>query len=338
MSIRREIEVTRKALPRPIDVTYGTNILSIEFDLVDFNLPAAVIAEASCKGVSGKSRTQSCSVSENVISFTPKIGFFEEGKNILQLRITTSEGSLFTFAQTVNCHYTIDFDGAQELENDPTFVEMVLQMREDVDELMENNTSGGAVSESGATTAQASTLLAILQKAAFTEALTDEDREALENAWGVSSGDSESGESSGAGDSGNTGTGGDSSDTDGGDDTGNESETEMGETATCYVAMWLSGVPATSVGVEYSDDVEVVDGAVVLKAPVYEGTFYTSGNVNASDKVNNYDSLFGKYVKSYVGDIYYIDPEATYVHNTEATTYTSESISYSPAYLVTVKE
>ena len=138
MSIRREIEVTRKALPRPIDVTYGTNILSIEFDLVDFNLPVAVIAEASCKGVSGKSRTQDCSVSENVISFTPKIGFFEEGKNILQLRITTSEGSLFTFAQTVNCHYTIDFDGAQELENDPTFVEIVLQMREDIDELKEN--------------------------------------------------------------------------------------------------------------------------------------------------------------------------------------------------------
>lgn len=113
MSIRREIEVTRKGLPNPIDVTYGTNILPIELEIIDFELPAGVTATAYVVGAKGELRKQICSVDDNVVSFTPEIGFFEVGKNKLQVEILSGTEQLSTFEITVNCEKLVKNSGVE---------------------------------------------------------------------------------------------------------------------------------------------------------------------------------------------------------------------------------
>ena len=135
MAIRREIEVTRKGLPRPIDVTFGTNIIPFEFVITDFELPDGATVEAYAIGVSKKLVKQSCEVSGNVISFTPEIGLFEEGKNMLQLAANHDGKDLFSFYIPVICQKTMFYEGAQNLEEDPTFLGMVMQMKQDVSQL-----------------------------------------------------------------------------------------------------------------------------------------------------------------------------------------------------------
>lgn len=118
MSIRREIEVTRKGLPNPIDVTYGTNILPIELEIIDFELPAGTTATAYVVGTKGELRKQKCSVDDNVVSFTPEIGFFEVGKNKLQVEILSGTDQLSTFEIIVNCDKLVKNSG---VEADTTF-------------------------------------------------------------------------------------------------------------------------------------------------------------------------------------------------------------------------
>ena len=113
MSIRREIEVTRKGLPNPIDVTYGTNILPIELEIIDFELPAGTTATAYVVGTKGELRKQKCSVDDNVVSFTPEIGFFEVGKNKLQVEILSGTEQLSTFEITVNCEKLVKNSGVE---------------------------------------------------------------------------------------------------------------------------------------------------------------------------------------------------------------------------------
>ena len=187
----------------------------------------------------------------------------------------------------------------------------------------------------GVTSEQANSLLAIIKKATFTEPLTDEERNALEKAWSnIESGGSDDNQENQGG---NQGGNGDNTGDGGNDNTDEEEEiiipdgVTFGEATTCLVASWLSGVPTTPQIVEIAESVEVVDKAVVLKAPVYEETFYTKSN--ADD--NHYDNLKGKYVVSFAGDIYFIDPKSEYTHATSSTGMTSESIRYSIAYKVT---
>lgn len=305
MSIRREIEVTRKGLPNPIDVTYGTNILPIELEIIDFELPAGATATVYGEGTSKKTTTQNCTVSGNVISFTPKAGLFEEGKNILQIEISINGGVLYTFVQPVNCHYTIAFNSHDNESNPGT---------------SGGNSSGTQNVVSGVTAAQATSLWTILQKAAFAKVLTAEEISAFESAWLNTNSEGNTDP-----DEGNTG-----------EAEGNG--TEMGSSTGITVVSWLKGVPATTMSVEFSENVEVVNNEVSLKSPVNSATFYTSSSVNVQGMVNYYDSLLGKYVKLSTGKIYYIDQEATYNHNTVATEYLSESITYNPAHEVTVKE
>lgn len=142
MSIIREIEVTRKGLPRPIDVTYGTNMLPIEFIVTDFNIPEGVTAKLYAMGASKVVKSQDAEVSGNKITFTPEIGFFDERKNVLQIAIEYEGKNLFSFDQPVNCYYTMKYTGALDLSNSPTFVEMVLELQKEVEALKKNGTGG----------------------------------------------------------------------------------------------------------------------------------------------------------------------------------------------------
>lgn len=145
MVIRREIEVKRKGLPRPIDVTYGTNLLDLEFVVIDFNIPAGAVVRAFAMGESQKAKSLPCNIEGNKIWFTPEAGLFDEGKNVLQFALEHEGKNLFTFYNPINCHYTMQFEGAQDLENDPAFVGMVMRMQQDIAELKKNGS--GATKE-----------------------------------------------------------------------------------------------------------------------------------------------------------------------------------------------
>lgn len=119
------------------------------------------------------------------------------------------------------------------------------------------------------------------------------------------------------------------------DDTTTSDGTTLGEATTCVAHAW-SSIIASGSTVSYADSVEVVDGAVTLVDP-QTASFYKTTSENYSS--NDYSVLCGKYITGYYdGNIYYIDPESTYVHNTDVSDYVEENIVYQTAYLVSVSE
>ena len=125
MSIYKEIEVTRKRLDVCINVTYGSDLLPIELKVTDFNIPSGATAVAYAS-YGGKLKKIICDIENNTIIFTPEEGFFEVGKNELQLRVVHNNRSLFSFMCTVVCHKTFSDDDANEVKEQPTLVEELL--------------------------------------------------------------------------------------------------------------------------------------------------------------------------------------------------------------------
>lgn len=109
-----------------------------------------------------------------------------------------------------------------------------------------------------------------------------------------------------------------------------DTDIALGPVTSVAVVMWI-GAAASNQSVEYANNVDVVDGAVVFINGSIE-TFYK----NASGNTNNYDILLGKYVKDPNGNIYYINPDSTYSHTTNPSGVVKESISYQKAQLVSV--
>lgn len=121
----------------------------------------------------------------------------------------------------------------------------------------------------------------------------------------------------------------------GGDNTTTGDGTVLGEATTCVAYAWMSSSTSAAT-VTYADSVEVVDGVVTL-VDTQTASFYMTTSANYSS--NDYSVLCGKYIKGhYVDNIYYIDPESTYVHNTDVSDYVKENIVYQTAYLVSVAE
>lgn len=104
----------------------------------------------------------------------------------------------------------------------------------------------------------------------------------------------------------------------------------LGPVTPAVVVMWFTGT-AAEIPVEYANNVDVVDGAVVFINGSSE-TFCKKESGNT----NNYDILLGKYVKKSDGNIYYINPDSTYAHTTNSSGVVKESISYQKAQLVSV--
>ena len=126
MSVRREITVTRKGLIRPIDIVQGTALIPFEFVVTDFTIPLGAAVVAYNKTGGGTTRKQLCDVVDNAITFTPDPALFDEGKNVLQLRVTYEEKNLFSFEIIVNSSKAPETDDAEEVESQPTLVTQLL--------------------------------------------------------------------------------------------------------------------------------------------------------------------------------------------------------------------
>ena len=126
-SIKRNIYVLRNAIKEKIEVTKGTDMIPIELNVVDYNIPDYAIAVAYALGqTSDVQKKILCDVGNNAIKFTPSESFFEVGRNELMVRVLKDEKKLFTFCDTVICKdSTIKINDASEAQ-DPSLVEQLL--------------------------------------------------------------------------------------------------------------------------------------------------------------------------------------------------------------------
>ena len=126
MAIRREIYVTQKRLDVCIDVTYGSDLIPIVLKVADYTIPSGAAATAYSIGKKDNLRKQICSISDNEISFTPQKGFFDEGTNVMQIRVTYDDKDLISFEIFTRCQKSIVKDDVEEIEKQPSLVTQLL--------------------------------------------------------------------------------------------------------------------------------------------------------------------------------------------------------------------
>lgn len=125
-TIKRDVYVLRNTIKIPIEVTKGTDAISFEFTVRDYNLPvtAAAVAYAYRMGMK-KPNSTLCDVSGNVISFQPSANFFEVGMNELQIRVINEDKSLISFKEKVKCSDSMGFPDEEE-EKQKSLVEQLV--------------------------------------------------------------------------------------------------------------------------------------------------------------------------------------------------------------------
>lgn len=125
-TIKRDVYVLKNTIKIPIEVTKGTDAITFEFTVRDYNLPAtaAAVAYAYRMGMK-KPNSTFCDVSGNVISFQPSVNFFEVGNNELQIRVINEDKSLISFKEKVKCSDSMGFPDEEE-ETDRSLIEQII--------------------------------------------------------------------------------------------------------------------------------------------------------------------------------------------------------------------
>lgn len=126
MAIRRNITVLRKGIQNDIDIVYGSDLVPIELYVTDYNIPDSAMATAYCENNKKEKKKIICKISDNKIIFTPENGFFEIGRNRIQIRITNDNKNLISFMLNASCDSNIVTDDAQEVESQPSLVTQIL--------------------------------------------------------------------------------------------------------------------------------------------------------------------------------------------------------------------
>ena len=127
-TIKRDVYVLKNTIKIPIEVTKGTDAITFEFAVRDYNLPvtAGAVAYAYHKSMK-KPNSALCDVSGNVISFQPSANFFEVGMNELQIRAINEDKSLISFKEKVKCSDSMGFPDEEEEENQSLIEQIIAQ-------------------------------------------------------------------------------------------------------------------------------------------------------------------------------------------------------------------
>lgn len=98
MTITREIYVTRKTLPNPIEYVQGTNALPIVFTFADYTIPEGTAAKVYVEKPSGYCQYDIASITDNTVVVDVKDTMFDEvGTSNLQIKLTKDDKTLITF-------------------------------------------------------------------------------------------------------------------------------------------------------------------------------------------------------------------------------------------------
>lgn len=124
-AIKRQIFVLRNTLKDPIDYTSGTDMVPIEYHVMDFNIPATAAAVVYVLRSDGELDKTLADVMDNVISFCPTKGFFIEGSNAIRVRVVDNNKSLVSFTEIVRVEKGMRFDDDAEAQQ-KTLIEQLL--------------------------------------------------------------------------------------------------------------------------------------------------------------------------------------------------------------------
>lgn len=124
-AIIRDIPVTRKGIMEKIEVTKGTNMIPLVFNITDFQIPKTASATAYITGASGKTKKKLCDVVGNRITLEPTSDLFSVGNNDIQIRIVDETKTLVTFNTNCYCENSVEFGDAAE-EKEQTLIEQLL--------------------------------------------------------------------------------------------------------------------------------------------------------------------------------------------------------------------
>ncbi len=124
-AIKRQIYVLRDTLKDIIDYNIGTDMVPIEYHVMDFTVPATAAAVVYVLKPDGKLDKILADVLDNVISFKPTKGFFLEGLNAIQIRIVDNNKAFVSFMETVRVGKSMKFDDATEAQQE-TLIQQVL--------------------------------------------------------------------------------------------------------------------------------------------------------------------------------------------------------------------
>ncbi len=126
-TIKRDVYVLKNTIKIPIEVTQGTDMITLEFAVRDYNIPVTAAAVAyAYKGSMRKPHSMLCEVSNNTITFSPDRNFFAAGNNELQIRVIDGEKTLISFKEKVKCTGAIPFFDEEEQNEHPSLVEQLV--------------------------------------------------------------------------------------------------------------------------------------------------------------------------------------------------------------------
>lgn len=123
--IERYISVKQERIIQPIAYVENTNMIPIVLHITDYELPEGAIARAYA-GINSVS-TVLCEIRENDIIIPVVSGFFNAGKNILQIRVVQGEENLLiSFPIPVNVKKDITIADAEEPIQHPGMMDQLI--------------------------------------------------------------------------------------------------------------------------------------------------------------------------------------------------------------------
>ena len=129
-AIKRQIFVLRDTLKDIIDYNIGTDMVPIEYHVMDFTVPATAAAVVYVLRPDGELDKILADVVENVISFQPTKGFFTEGLNAIRIRVVDNNKTLVSFTETVRAGKCMKFDDDAEAQQETLIEQLLTKMGE----------------------------------------------------------------------------------------------------------------------------------------------------------------------------------------------------------------
>lgn len=129
-TIKRQIFVLRDTIKDTIDYNLGTDMVPIEYHVMDFTVPATAAAVVYVLKPDGELDKILADVLDNVISFQPAKEFFLEGLNAIQIRVVDNNKTLVSFTETVRARKNMKFDDDAEAQQKTLIEQLLTKMGE----------------------------------------------------------------------------------------------------------------------------------------------------------------------------------------------------------------
>lgn len=131
--IYKKINVTKKDLLCRVNYVQGSNVIPIDFEILDFTIPSGATANIYIKKPSGAQIYNSCTISGQVITVQPTTQMFAEaGNQFGQLQILQSEKILASYLILFEVERSVIDDAAIESTNEFTALQEIMEKAPEV--------------------------------------------------------------------------------------------------------------------------------------------------------------------------------------------------------------